>query len=347
MARWFSSSCTPCKVFLKSVRVTIPWLGVYASVDGGYGTVDANGNWPWRGSCVPDRYSTWQTKSAPFGISGAGHGKISNFRTREVSGSADPYTGVEPTYTEVTKEYLWEMDSSVVVKILVSTTSATGRLATWSVPAGLMPKKSTNYTFTDGTTDQVIALETSIQFGGNVPAPIETALAAVSKGALKGLNWGQHSVNGVVSTLSDPSTYPTYIYSQSINATSREISSAPNGQRIFWEAQSIAVLFPWGDMSGCVVDAQTISGNNSTEFYFNCQPNPNDGSTGCQLCYGGCSQISAQSIQDALDPDDGVLYLTPPAFGMQYLVSNKITCPSSVLYLTQSPPCGCCATVCP
>ncbi len=363
MSRWFSSNCTPCRPILKSIQASVPWLGVYGNTDGNGSTATTvNGKWvaPVSGNCNPDRYSGWyiQFGVIPGSVVSAGGGKVASVRTREVLGQANAYVaGVDPTYQETVTEKIWELDSGVVTSAVTSTINRSGLLASWSVPAGLgttsaaslTPQSFRTFHFYDGVDNVDKTFETSITFSGAVRAPIDDAQSQASLTALKELEWGQHSVDGVVSTLSNPSTIPTYIFNQALNAVSSP-SQAPThagGQNIFWTCRRVAVSFSWGDMAGCVITAQTINANSSAEGAINCvDPVPPYPTNNCDRCYGDCSQRSVDSIADSINQFDNVLYLEPPRFGQQYLVNNLVSCPSSVINLTQSNPCGCCIITC-
>ncbi len=363
MSRWFSSNCTPCRPLLKSIQATVPWLGVYGNTDGSGATATTtNGKWPApvEGNCNPDRYSAWHIQFGviPGSPVSAGGGKVSSVRTRDVVGQADAYvSGVDPTYHETVTETLWEIDSGVITSAVTSTTTRSGLLASWSVPAGfgttaatsLTPQTFHTFHFFDGVNNVDKSFETSITFSGAVHAPIDDAQGQASLSALKGLEWGQHSINGVISTLADPSTIPTYIFNQALNATSSPTQAPTHagGQNLFWVCRRVAVSFSWDDMAGCVITAQTINSNTSAEGAVNCvSPEPPNFTNNCDKCYGGCSQRTVDSIADAIDQYDNVLYLEPPRFGQQYLVNNLVSCPSSVINLTQSNPCGCCIITC-
>jgi hypothetical protein len=363
MARWFTKDCSPCKPLLKSISATLPWLGVFGNADGNSGTAvqTATGKWPApiAGNCIRDRYSAWHIKFGviPGSPLSAGGGKFSSVRIRDVYGLVNAYVaGVDPTYTERVVETIYEIDAGVMNPIVTSDTTRTGTLATWSLPAGLSPtagplapQSFRIWKITDGVITIDLNVETSITFSGNVQCPAGQALAQASLQALKALDWGQHSVNGVVSTFSDPTTIPTYIFSQALNASSyqSQASGHSGGQSIFWTARRVAVLFPWPDMDGCVVTAQTINPLTSVEGSLACvDPMPNN-ATGCAVCYGGCSSITTESIDDAIDPiDDPIIYLEPPDFGQQYLVVKSVSCPDAIITRTTTLPCNCCDIVC-
>lgn len=365
MARWFSSDCSPCKPHLKSIQVTVPWLGIYANVGAPNQT---NGKWNLPANCYGTRCASWVMNFGVCDVTIGLPGKPFDVTVAVIEGSVNAYVaGVEPSYTEtVTKTRYWYDSTAGGLKsALLSVTAQTGFLYSWTIPyfgayAGLTsfpisPAQSlvpeSTFVFklldqgsvTPGTLD--FPVTRSLVFSNQLPSPIAQALDQASLDELKALDFGQHSVNGVVTTFSDPSTIPSYIFNQAINAASNATQSPgrSGSQNIFWTARRVAVLFPWPDMDGCVVTAKTINNLTGAEGSLNCVVPLAQGASDCEKCYGGCSQITSESLDDAIDPnDDPIIYLEPPEFGQQYLVVKTASCPDALINRTASVPCGCC-----
>jgi hypothetical protein len=375
MAKWFSSNCTPCRPILKSIQVTVPWLGVFGNTDGDGGTATQTaGKWPplVAPNCNPDRYASWEV-NFPFEAStaaangrGAPPGSWDHFRVSRQIFTVDAVQAnpAAPTYTQrIINTSIGAGDGTGVLVFNVESDTTTHGLplASYQTPSAanlavylgvtsLMPKTTRTYNIAVRAPSSAwsgavipITVEFSVKYSNPVPAPIGQVLSSLSLDALKAMDWGQHSVNGVVTTFSNPATVPSYIFNQGFNALNQKSYPVNGGQGIEWAGRIIAVIFPWSDMQGCVVTAKNSPLMTATEGVLACVTD----NTSCAKCWGDCAGlIEQQSIRDAID-DDGVLYLVPPADGgQQFLVVKTAPCLSSLANLTVTPPCGCCPITC-